>query len=152
MENINNFAALSGLKDHKLKDHNKKLAQGAHFVGHQHQRDHSNSSMASALNIAKTVQQSSIHQVQPGHRDLHLAQRLKDAQQAKEDEFGNKNAKLDLNIEDATMINKIHDEIMASVNNFKLNNAKQGVAAGGLPGNTSILNSNENSSNSAPQQ
>lgn len=49
------------------------------------------------------------------------------------------------------MIYKIRDEIMASVNNFKLNNAKQGVAAGGLPGNTSILNSNENSSNSAPQ-
>ena len=50
------------------------------------------------------------------------------------------------------MINKINDEIMASVNNFKLNNVKPGVAAGGLPGTTSILNSNENSSNSAPQQ
>ena len=47
------------------------------------------------------------------------------------------------------MINKIREEIMASVNNIKLNNAK-GVAAGGLPGSTSILNSNENSSNSAP--
>ncbi|MGB1592545.1 MAG: hypothetical protein ACPIOQ_07310 [Promethearchaeia archaeon] len=56
VDNINNFAALSGLKDHKLKDHKKSLAQGAHFVGHQHQRDHGSSSMASALNIAKTVQ------------------------------------------------------------------------------------------------
>ena len=79
MVNINNLTALSGLKDHKLKDHKKTLPQNAHFVGHQHQRDHSNSSIASALNIAKTVQQSSIHQVQPGQRDLQsLVQRLKE--------------------------------------------------------------------------
>ena len=84
--------------------------------------------------------------MQPGQRDLqNLAQRLK------ENEFAAQNAKLDLNIEEHTMINKINDEIMASVNNFKLNNVKPGVAAGGLPGTTSILNSNENSSNSAPQ-
>lgn len=54
------------------------------------------------------------------------------------------------------MINKINDEIMASVTsgNLKLgkNNQKGvlGTNASGLPGNTSVMNSNENSSNSGP--
>lgn len=62
------------------------------------------------------------------------------------------------------MISKINDEIMASMTgvNLKFGNQKGGqqktggvpTAANttnkGLPGNTSIMNSNENSSNSGP--
>lgn len=157
--NINNYSALSGLKDHKLKDQKKNVPQSAKPIGQHHQRDHSNSSIASALNIAKTVQQSSIHQVKPGQRDISLNQYLDKVdspsrirnQRAKENEIQAKNPKLDLNVEEANMIDKINNEIMASVNNLKLANSKQGVVAG-LPGNASVLNSNEHSSNSAPQQ
>lgn len=52
------------------------------------------------------------------------------------------------------MINKINDQIMASVTNGNLKLGKNteksviGNNAKGLPGNTSVLNSNENSSNS----
>lgn len=77
--------------------------------------------MVSALNIAKTVQQSSIHQVQPGPKDIHLTQRFK------ENELAEQSTKLDLNIEDKTMIDKINNEIMASVNSIKLASAKHGV-------------------------
>lgn len=56
------------------------------------------------------------------------------------------------------MINKINDQIMASVTNGNLKISKNteksviGNNAKGLPSNTSVLNSNENSSNSGPNQ
>ena len=70
--------SLSGLREHKLSD--GKLQKNQSLIGQK--RDYTESQITSALNIAKSVQQSSIHNIQPGQqRNLHaITKRLRESE------------------------------------------------------------------------
>lgn len=105
---------------------------------------------SSALNLAKSEQQSSIHAIQPAKKGLQALQdRLRESEQAAQKNQSNFDIKLEVSNWKATKQN--FEALTTNVHMGKIDPKRiLGTNVSGLPGNQSVLNSNENSSN-APQ-
>lgn len=102
---------------------------------------------SSALNLAKSEQKSSIHAIQPAKKSLQaLQERMRESEQADQKNQPNFDIKLEVSNWKATKQN--FEALTTNVHMGKIDPKRVlGANVSGLPGNQSVLNSNENSSN-----